>query len=230
MKGIHCFRAVLLGLALALVLAPVADAGQITIHSTSYQYGTGGEFNIRGIPGVEPYYSHAQGSATWLSRGFESFCLEKGEVFYYNTPYFYTIDSVAIQGGIGPGGDHISWGTALLYSQFAAGSLQGYFGANRYNNAGALQEAIWMLEGDLTPNWNNAFLAYLLGKTNDKAYWTGNAPDGQYGVYVLNVWGDEAHTSLAQSQLIVATPEPATLCLYGAGLLGFGVLRRFRKK
>ena len=128
------------------------------------------------------------------------------------------------------GGDPISIGTAWLYSQFAAGTLSGYnyaYGAGRQSStsAGALQQAIWWLEGE-TGGVQNGFVttaetALSLNDTTIK-----NNANGAYGVEVLNLGA----AGTVQDQLVIV-PEPTTV-LAGALLLlplGASTLRILRR-
>ena len=223
---------------MVMMAASVAMGGQITINQTVYSYDVGGEFALTGLPGVLGNYSGGANSTKNIGydQSFQTFCLEHGENFSPGTPYYYSISDRAYNGGVGTGGDPISIGTAYLYSQFAAGTLKGYFDntQGRPDSARQLQNAIWWLEGEggLSFDINNVFEKmvrdqYGYDSTHDR-YLAMNDANGAFGVQVVNVWINEDHTGFAQDQLVI-TPEPATLLLYGFGLLGLDVWRRCRK-
>jgi hypothetical protein len=211
--------------------------------NTPYNYSNGGEFTLQ----------ITNSSLNWLLGGykedvtknvllttstFETFCLEKSEYISFGTGYFATIDSAAIGGGtdsgnvIGDGKDTLSIGAAWLYYNFAKGSLTGYnypdTGGTRASSAGTLQQTIWYLEGEQTilPT-NHTFydqaVAYASSISKDV-----KADNDRISVAVLNLWNNAAHTSLAQSQIIV-TPIPGALLLFGSGLIGLVGLRRKKK-
>lgn len=249
MKKLHFSRAIFLSMVMMLMIVPVAIGGQISIYQTVYSSGLGGEFAVDGLDGVLSYYANSTKNVQTIGYSnvtgtFQSFCLEHGEVFYPGTKYYYSISDRAYNGGLdgSAGGDHISVGTAYLYSQFAAGALSSYFNDTRRLSADDLQQAIWYLEGESNGvlfsggyATNNKFLSKeffdahpQMGGTRDNAVL--DAADGLYGVHVLNVWTDTNHTGRAQDQLVYCpVPEPVTLLLYGFGLLGLGVWRRCRK-
>jgi hypothetical protein len=140
--------------------------------------------------------------------------------------------------------DNISIGTAWLYSQFRAGTLANYFTGTRQANAGALQDAIWYLEGETTTlayNGADGTYYYNLAKLNAGS---GSLSDtqvmadslGAYGVIALNLFTGGNDTpdnpgSRAQDQLAIV-PEPTTMIAGALLLLPFGAstLRILRKR
>jgi hypothetical protein len=207
-----------------MVLAPVADAlvfgvgDYVTIGTTSYRTGTGGEFQLYypNYP-TDPY--------------FKTFCIETQE--------FISLPETVYVGGIGKfiytnsTGSPIALasGSAFLFESFAKNNWQVL---NIYSYAGdaqegadgeALQAAIWYYEYGGT-NPSNKFTQYV---TN---YLPGGYTTGD--VVVINLYSQSLNQAGARDPRQdmlglttgVITPEPMTLLLLGLGLVGIGVVRR----
>lgn len=230
-----------IGLAGGMAVAPNVLAsfdGTITLSQNQYSFGNGGQFT-----------AVTSGLGT-----FQTFCIEYGEEFAPNHAYDYNENTGAVAGGAGADAtdpntglpmDNLSIGTAYLYSQFRAGTLPNYFNSTQKNNAGALQDAIWYLENEITLSQlqsgfngasasdSEAFVALAASQTGNSWDSTSGAgtvfsdSKGAYGVIALNLFNGPYSTTvtntagqtynLNQDQLAIV-PEATTII---AGLLLF---------
>ncbi len=160
---------------------------------------------------------------------FRTFCLEAVQGINLETPYKYTIsDSAQSQG------DPLSLATAWLYNEFLNGTLAGIVGGalsglyiQSNEDANALQNAIWYLEGE--GGANNAYAQKAVATVGN-----GDA-NGAYGVHVMNVWSSidprtGRVTGDKQDQLIRVPDGGTTLALLGMsmGFVAFAS-RRMRR-
>jgi len=160
---------------------------------------------------------------------FRTFCLEMTESLAFGIKF--KVDSItnrAIHGGVGPAGDPISPETAYLYTMFRQKSLSNYDytpnSLGREASANSFTRAIWYLEDEMAYPWADPQAVKWIEEAK-KSGWTGIE-----GVRVLNlVWAVDhgSHKIGDRAQdLLVLVPEPGTLMLLGAGLLGLGFLVR----
>ncbi len=199
---------------LALSVSAAYALPQYTITSYPGRTGSGG-----------PFWADEAGSAP----AFLTFCLEKTEYLSLPGTYYGSLESAAIFGGQyidtwgGSGSnsttsDPVSDQTKRLYSYAldSAGTA----------DLTAIQNAIWAYEAEIDPTslTGNALNYY----NNASSYAM------THGVSALNLWTRDATSPYSddwdykvQSLLApVQMPEPASLLLLGAGLLGLAAIRR----
>lgn len=185
---------------------------------------------------------------------FYSFCIERNEIFEYNTTYQAQIATSAADGGIAGGSpDAISGVTALIYRQFRSGPGDvssplfggvGSFGAG-YSTAFqtlSIQLALWYAEQEMATFNTSELAAYSysaaakVGIMNDAQAifnWAqANSTGALRGVRVLRLW-DDFDPSLGyygnRQDVLTIIPLPpsayAGLGTLGA-LMGLAHLRR----
>lgn len=191
----HCLALVLLGMYVLSASADQIQFGYAGSNFGEYQTGNGGEFTLvpvtpSGWLDLSGYDAAASGVGGVAS--FQSFCLEYQEHIGAHGVYDAVRNTDAVWGGVNLGSDPLSVGTGWLYSQFALGTLSGYnYGEGRSITASQLQNAIWMLEGEVARNDLNPFVQ-LVTAPERFGSWDDATADGanMYGVFALNLTDD----------------------------------------
>jgi hypothetical protein len=187
-----------------LLLVVPAQATPVSLNDvvTVKDWGPGGGGEIL-------YYNYTANSY------FTTFCLEKGVYIYPGYDYQITnISNNVISGGAGA--TTLNAETKWLFYQWAMGTLSGY---NQYGEE-ALQQAIWYFQSQISESDLSDGAMYFV-----KLAGSDNSNGSLLPVYSANPIL-KGTTTEGQSFLVIQTPEPLTLILLGAGLLGLAGLRR----
>jgi hypothetical protein len=170
--------------------------------------------------GQEPGASSQGGGLfqfTDLSNGgevFQTYCIEDNEFISPGATYFAQVNTGAINGGVAGGVgnfDPLDTKSAYLYAKHR-GDLTKQDG---------LQHAIWFIEEEIATLPAGDATAYF-----DEANAPGATDGSLYGVSVLNLWTNPNFTGNAQDVLYKPVPEPGTLMLGVAMVLGIVVRRK----
>jgi hypothetical protein len=182
-------------------------------------------YTITSYPG-RPAWS---GGAFLINGSMATYCLEVGESITLGVSYYGTIDDYAIKGGgpssakgggpvSAPNKDYLDVWSEWLVAKYLNDSL------TNPNKMKDFQNAIWYIEGEiavlpLALDTDYYALVDAVKPTQDIPW-----------IRVLNLYSYDLSGKLVDNQSVIITPEPGTLLLLGAGLLGLGFLvrRKFR--
>ena len=220
------------GAAVITSIVPPAVGDQVRVESGQWQSAAGGEFKITALSG----FAGANGMASDEGAGsFQSFCLEFGSPIQTGpgsgpTPaneYNFVMGTAAVPGGSPGPSDTISFETAYLYTQFRTGALSEYVyagdPADRKLTAGALQEAIWFLEGEVA-GLSSQLAADWVAEAQAAVAGTGwGATLGNVRVLVLTRAGNEFQ------DVLTLIPLPAAGWIGLAGLAAIPVIHARRR-
>jgi len=222
-------------LALATTAAVLAASEISSFANTVYLTQNGAySFSVGGAFNAFTTQNFAQGYAAPAKAGggFQTFCIETTVDFDPNTLYTYNLSTKDSFGR------NLTLGAAYLYSQFALGTLPGYFGTSDQSaQAELLQAAIWGLQYGQTWSGFPDYLTdpYFMMATNAAGGIAAAeaANNGAYHVEVLQIWDsptqhDDAHAR--QNQLVFVPDTAWTAALLGAGAASLAVVSARARK
>ncbi len=242
--------------------------GTVVLNQGTYNSGYGGEFSAdltyantalgavanQVSPAFVQHYAGTNGAnnTTATNAVFQTFCVEEGIHDVVFSPGTFYAATIGFTDGLP---QTLNPGAAYLFDQFWKGTLVNYNYANTSNgrsaSAGALQAAIWYLEGDqltLGATFSDAGISSNGAAQLQAQAWVTLAqlphPNAIPPVQIFGMYDTLAHalaggrTGIAQAQLVEIPPAgssnpvplPAAAGVGFSMLGGFGLLAGWRKR
>jgi hypothetical protein len=238
-------------LVMSMILASFsvgAQTGTVALWDGPYSYGIGSAFTALTTPSLNGGYAPAATETINGQTGFQTFCLQTsvgvdpGSSSYPAVTYNYSLSLDTT-----PDGFPLKEGTAWLYSQFAQGTLNNFdysnlgtgmtpgSSASRAIDNGALQSAIWYLQGGQTwPGYVPGGSGNIYYDDAENYFGTLSALDANatlstdFGVKVMNL--ADANGAPAQNQLVYlgsdVSDRNSTWALLAASLTSLTIFTR----
>ena len=227
---------VLLSLAAVLAIPSLAGATTVTLNDYTGSVAT----LVNNAPnGGGPYTATTAGGGLLGNGDFVSFCLEFNEHFSYGGTYNYTLSNGSIHGGVSGGDpDLLDDATKWIYAKLITGGYSSIPVFGTVDVGSRVQEAVWFIEGEKGSTEIDATSLALANYALAHQTWSKFAGKG-YQVYAMNLTDGEgnpvqdqlAMTFPTSNTTVAPVPEPATMVLFGSGLLfTAGTLVRRKKR